>query len=289
MSPDQIAQESLKSALERVRALRSGVSDTAGLDAQVLLAHILGKERAWVLAYPEYKLSFEESEVLKTLLNRLGQGEPLPYIVGQWEFFGHKYNVNHAVLIPRPETELLVQEAIAWLKANSNRRRVLEVGTGSGCIAVSIAKYFANISITATDISNKALVVAHQNAEIHKVANAITFIENDLLEGLEGQFDLICANLPYIPSETLRGLPVYEHEPTLALDGGPDGLDLIRRLLADAPRLIAPGGLVLLEIEAGQGESAPAAAREHFPKAYVIVKEDLAGKPRLLIIKAAQR
>jgi release factor glutamine methyltransferase len=242
-----------------------------------------------VLAYPEYQLSFEESEVLKALLKRLEQGEPLPYIIGQWEFFGLKFHVTRDVLIPRPETELLVQEAITWLKTNPFRRRVLEVGTGSGCISISIAKYFANLSISATDISSKALDVARQNADKHGVAHKITFLENDLLDGLEGQFDLICANLPYILSDTLRGLPIYNREPTLALDGGSDGLDLIRRLLANAPKLISPGGLILLEIEASQDESAPAAARQHFPNAYVKVKEDLAGKPRLIVIKVPQR
>jgi release factor glutamine methyltransferase len=290
MSPDQIVQATIKSALTEAQERLAAVSETASLDAQLLLAHILEKERAWVLAYPEYKLSFEDSQVLKTLLKRLEGGEPLPYILGQWEFFGLKFHLTHDVLIPRPETELLVGEAIAWLKANPSRRRVLEVGTGSGCISVSIAKNIENISIIATDISKPALEIAKQNAARHAVSNTVTFQENDLLDdGLQGKFDLICANLPYIPSETLRGLPVSKHEPALALDGGPDGLGLIRRLLAEAPRLISPDGLVLLEIEASQGESAPAAARQYFPDAYIIVKEDLAGHPRLLIIKAAQR
>lgn len=187
------------------------------------------------------------------MVQRLERGEPLPYVLGHWEFFGLDFDLTPEVLIPRPETELLVERAIPWLQSSSQRRSIADIGTGCGCIAVSIAKHISSGHILATDISSAALEVARRNANKHHVENQIEFIECDILPKSfsdERRFDLICANLPYIPTGKLRNLPIYGREPALALDGGDDGLDLFRRLLAIAPKRLAPGGRILLEIEA---------------------------------------
>ncbi len=284
-------------ALFRLTQRLVELSDTPALDAQVLLAHVLGKPRAWVLARPEVSLTPEQQNTLDDAVTRLENYEPLPYVLGHWEFFGLDFIVTPDVLIPRPETELLVETAIEWSAFSTQRSKTLDIGTGSGCIAVSLAVHCPQADIVATDISAAALEVARRNAERHHVADRIQFVQADLLPpstfNLQpatcnlppATFDIIAANLPYIPTETLKSLPIYGHEPTLALDGGPDGLDLIRRLLADATRCLAEQGLLLLEIEASQGDSASRQARQAFPTAEIRLLPDLAGHDRLLTIR----
>lgn len=216
---------------------------------------------------------------------QLSAGVPLPYVIGEWEFFGLPFKVNPEVLIPRPETELLVETALKWLNAHPERRRAAEVGTGSGCIAISLAVTIPDLKITATDISRDAAATARKNASIHQVQSRVRILEINLLDGLDGPFDLICANLPYIPRETLRSLTIFEREPTLALDGGENGLEIIAALLEQATDKLAKGGLALLEIESGQGEQATSLAAGLFPKAEIKVLPDLAGHPRLLVIQ----
>ena len=199
------------------------------------------------------------------------------------------FQLSPEVLIPRPETELLVEEALAWLTEFPGRRRAFDLGTGSGCIAVSLAKHCPDLAVIATDISPEAVNTARQNAHRHQVDRRITFRQGALWDPVEGRFDLICTNLPYIPTETLRRLPVYGREPTLALEGGPDGLDLLRKFLHQAPKFLGPGGLLLAEIEAGQGSAVLALAKENFPKSRVQVLSDLAGKDRLLRIESYVR
>ena len=212
----------------------SSISDSPALEASVLIGHITGKSRTWILAHPELVLTAEQSEQLEDSLTRLEDGEPFPYVLGHWEFFGIDFEITRAVLIPRPETELLVEKAIDWLNKNPERKSIVDIGTGSGAIAVSLAVNIRNIEILATDISSEALQVAMRNAEKHKVSRNIDFVECDLLpihQGNNRKIDLICANLPYIPTKSLKQLSVYEREPALALDGGEDGLELYRRLL----------------------------------------------------------
>src|SRR5215216_2772456 len=227
------------------------MSDTPALDASVLIAHILNKPRTWVMAHPELSLTTEQQKKLDDSLARLERGEAFPYVLGHWEFFGLEFDITRDVLIPRPETELLVQKAITWLQESPVRRTIADVGTGSGVIAISIATHFPDAHILATDISYQALQVARKNASKFGVLNRIEFVQCELLPHqansllTERRFDLICANLPYIPSETLRGLPIYGREPMLALDGGTDGLDLIRRLLYIAPRWLTLNGKML--------------------------------------------
>ena len=277
--------KTLSAALAHTRHLLEGKTDTPGLDAQVVLAHVTQKNRAWVLAHPEHNLTHEETLRLADAMAHLSAGVPLPYVIGEWEFFALPFKVTPAVLIPRPETEGLVEMAIEWLRENPQRTLVAEAGTGSGCIAVSLAVRLSEIRITATDISAAALEIARQNARHHLVGDRITYLENDLLAGLAGPYDLICANLPYIPSEKVRQLPIYLKEPTLALDGGEDGLRLIEQLLAQAVKNLASGGLILLEIEASMKKEVTALAQEYFPDAEINTRLDLAGRHRILSIQ----
>lgn len=261
--------------------------DTPELDAQVLLAHVLGHVRTWLLAHPELELSAPQLDSVEAAVSRLEAGDPLPYVLGHWEFYGLDFNVTPNVLIPRPETELLVEKAIAWLKASPERRTVADVGTGSGAIGVTIAMNVPDARVLATDISPAALEVARSNAEKFNVQERIEFVECDLLPALNvrrSTFNAIFANLPYIPTETLRRLAVFETEPSLALDGGADGLNLIRRLLAIAPDWLAPGGRILLEIEASQGMPVLSLAYDLFSEAEIHLHRDLAGHDRLLEI-----
>jgi len=265
-------------------------SDTPALDASVLIANIIGKPRTWVMAHPELTLNSQEENQLDASLARLEQGESFPYVLGRWEFFGLEFDITPDVLIPRPETELLVEKAIAWLQASPLRRRVADVGTGCGAIAVALAINVPDVHILATDISRKALEVARKNAAKFEVQDRIDFVQCDLLPAPmlsisnERHFNLICANLPYIPTATLLQLPIFGREPTLALDGGEDGLDKIRRLLALAPEWLAPNGMMLLEVEATLGFQALNLARDLFSQASIHLHQDLTGRDRLLEI-----
>jgi release factor glutamine methyltransferase len=276
-------QSALNSVADRLRVR----SDTPELDAHVLLANILRKPRSWLAAHPEARLDREPAAALEAYVQRLERGEPLPYVLGEWEFFGLAFSLTPDVLIPRPETELLVERALSWLRTRYGKVSVLDVGTGSGCIAIALAVNLPEIQVVATDISSAALDVARRNAKKLHVADRITFLEADLFPNplLPNPYSLIVANLPYIPTATLHGLPIFGCEPSLALDGGADGLTLIRRLLAQAPARLAPGGMMLLEIEASQGSAAKALAREAFPQAAVKIHQDLVGHDRLIEIQ----
>jgi release factor glutamine methyltransferase len=286
----------IESLSNRLRAR----SDTPELDAQVLLASVLKITRSSLVAHPEVRLDTQSAAALKDRTKRLEGGEPLPYVLGEWEFFSLSFLVTPDVLIPRPETELLVEQAITWLRRQLEEKssrtspiKVLDVGTGSGCIAISLAVNVPGIQVTATDLSPVALECARRNAGKFKVTDRVIFLEADLIpasgrkitDSKTQVYDLIAANLPYIPTDSLHGLPIYGREPTLALDGGADGQDLIRRLLQEAPRILAPGGMVLLEIEASQGPDVTALASKCFPQAAVQMHKDLSGHDRLLEIR----
>ena len=273
-----------------LRRRLESASETPSLDAQIILAHILGIKRAWVLAHPEAVLSPQQEQSLNENLRRLESGEPLPYVLGHWEFYGLDFVVGPAVLIPRPETELLVEQALAWLRSHPARaeRLAVDVGSGSGCIAISLAAHTPDLRVIAADVSSSALEIARQNAHRHGVAGQIDFCQADLLPQAAGQpFDLICANLPYIPSDRLAQLRVAHWEPQLALDGGVDGLGLIRRLLQQASLYLAAKGLMLLEIDGSQGQATAQLASVAFPDAGVSVLKDLAGLDRLVRVNLA--
>lgn len=273
-----------KTLLSDITTRISSISTSPALEASVLIGHVIKKPRTWVLAHPELNLTNQQNEQLNDSLTRLEHGESFPYVLGHWEFFGLDFKVTPDVLIPRPETELLVEKAITWLSNNPERRNIADIGTGSGAIAVSLAVNISDAKILATDISSKALQVATQNAEKHNVVNKIEFIECDLLPN-NFSVDLICANLPYIPTETLHKLPVFGREPTLALDGGQDGFKLISRLMRAAPQHLTPKALLLFEIEETLGRQAIDIAKQNFPNATIGLHKDLSGRDRLLEIQ----
>ena len=279
------AQASPVRLIDQIIERLTPVSETPALEAQVLLAHILGCQRSWVLAHPEICLNPEQSAELESRLTRLENGEPLPYVLQRREFFGLDFSVSPQVLIPRPETELLVEQALAWLRANPGRRSALDVGTGSGCIALALAVNVPDLHILASDISSDALEQAGENLGHIAGQARVEFILADLIPAVKEPVDIICANLPYIPSDELAKLKVAGWEPRIALDGGPDGLSLIRRFLEQAPASLAPGGLLLMEIEAGQGKAALDLAGQAFPRAEIVLLPDLAGRDRLVRIR----
>ncbi len=268
----------------------TSISDTPDLDASVLIAHVINKPRTWVMAHPELTLTNKQQTQLNESLMRLEKDEPFPYILGHWEFFGLDFEVTPDVLIPRPETELLVEKAIVWLQESPVRRTIADIGTGSGAIAVSLAANVSDTDILATDISAKALQVAKRNAEKLGVSRNIEFVECDLFPDKDTfvnnhlPFDLICANLPYVPTETLSHLSIFGREPTVALDGGEDGLHLFRRLLNIAPDWLAPNALILLEIEATLGIQVLNLACDMFGQAEIHLHQDFTGRDRLLEI-----
>lgn len=275
-------EKALKVGSARLRQ----VSESYDFDAQVLLAHIFEVERAWLLAHQEHKLNQEQLDRWESKLARLEAGEALPYVLGEWEFYGLPFHLTSDVLIPRPETELLVECAIDWLASHPGKRSAVDVATGSGCIAVTLAVNVPNLEIAASDVSEEALKVAASNVERHKVGKQVSLIYSELLEKTSGPIDLICANLPYIPSGRLSNLSVAKREPLVALDGGEDGLSLIQPFLMQAAPRLSSGGLLLAEIDDSHQESANVLASEYFPRAKISVQKDFAGRPRLLRVAA---
>ncbi len=214
----------------------------------------------------------------------MASGTALPYVVGSWEFFGRPFIVTRDVLIPRPETEILVSAALRWLGRRPARQRVVDVGCGSGCIAISVALEMPEHEVQAVDLSPAALDVARRNAVAYHIDGEIDLIEGDLLAPFDGPFDLVCANLPYIPTARLSGLEVGHREPRLALDGGVDGLASVERLAQQLPSRLAPGGRVLLELDPEQIERASAIMQTALPGATTKSLADLSGKERVLVV-----
>jgi release factor glutamine methyltransferase len=281
-SPKNVAE-----ALAWALATLAGGSDSEPLDASLLLMHALGVDRAALIAHPERPLTPEQSATYRDLVQRRAAGVPLPYLTGTRAFYDLELIVTPDVLIPRPETEHLVEAALAWAHGRRGLR-VVDIGTGSGAIAVALARHLPEAHVWALDISAAALDVARQNAARYGMLERIEFVSGDLLVPLLSrgqQADLIAANLPYINSDELDTLAVARHEPRLALDGGPDGLDLIRRLLDQAPGVLAAGGLLLLEIGAEQGKRVRALAKAVFPGAQVQITPDYAGHERVVSVK----
>jgi release factor glutamine methyltransferase len=278
-------------ALERARlALQS--CESGPLEAQVLLAHLLNRPRSWILAHPEAPLPLLLSNQYVSLILRLVRGEPLAYLTGRQEFFSLPFEVTPDVLIPRPETELMVETALRWLTSRRERTirsarplLAVDLGTGSGCIAASLAVHDAELRVIATDVSARALAVAARNFANLGVSDRVHLLQADLLSPLRGRIDLICADLPYCPAAPLLQLPVIRHEPRLALDGGADGLRLVGRALEQSATRMAGNGLALFEIDAAHSATARDLAHKLFPQAVVSVEKDLAGLDRLLVIR----
>lgn len=267
--------------LKKARADLAKRSDTPDLDAQLLLMHASGKTKTWLWTYPEIPLDETVRRDFLDLLDRYLRGEALPYLLGSWEFYGRSFHVTPAVLIPRPETELLIETALQRLNQVESAA-VLDVGTGSGCIAITIAKEKPAAAVIGVDVSLAVLKIARINTHRHDVSRQVRLVCSDLTAAVTGYYDLVCANLPYIPTRKLADLAVAASEPHLALDGGSDGLLPIRRLIADLKRLLWPGGWVLLEIEAQQGPVVQQLLEAKYPGRQARVRKDLAGHDRLV-------
>lgn len=273
-----------------VEELRDANVPTAKLDAEVLLGAVLNLTRAQVLARSHTMIRRPERGHFAALVQRRKHGEPVAYILGRQEFYGREFAVDRRVLIPRPETEELVDRALDML-ADRPQPRAADIGTGSGAIAVTLAAEMPALRVAAVDLSADALVVAEENARRHGVAEQIEFLRGSLLEPLVGllPFDLIAANLPYVGTDKMELLDdsVREYEPREALFAGPQGLDLFAPLFEGlrAHALLKPDGVVLLEIGYAQGAALSRLARLFFPEARTIaIHKDLAQQDRIVEI-----
>ena len=260
-------------------------SETPRLDTEILLAHARGCRRIELYTHFDETVSESERTVMRELVRRRANAEPVAYLVGYREFFGLNFRVTPDVLIPRPDTETLVVELLEICKSIAEPR-ILDVGTGSGCIAVASGVNLPAARITAIDVSPAALVVARQNAADHGVTERIQFLEGDLFPALaaEDSFDVIASNPPYVGSGELETLApdVRKHEPALALSAGPDGLAVISRLIAESPAYLAPGGHLLLEISPEQEPEVR--SRMEGSNAYKFVRsaKDMSGSVRVM-------
>lgn len=236
--------------------LRRGGVERASFEAEELLAHALGVERLVLYLQPERPLTAAERARFRELVRRRHAGVPLQYLLGEVEFMGLPLRVDGRALIPRPETEQLVELILRELGPHQREKEweILELGTGSGAIAITLAHFLPQSRISATDISTQALELARENAARNGVASRITLFESDWFAAVEGRFDLIVANPPYVSREEAVSLPreVREHEPRSAWDGGEEGLEAIRRIITEAPPYLRSGGRLYLEIGAGQ-------------------------------------
>jgi release factor glutamine methyltransferase len=274
----------------REQMARAGIPpDQAAIDAEVLARHVAGWDRATYLARRDDPVDRAIAERFATALMERLRRVPVAYITGHREFWGRDFLVTPAVLIPRPETELVIELALTRLQDKARRWRIADVGTGSGCLAVTLAKELSGSRVIATDISSDALAIAGRNADRLGVADRVTFVRASLLGGLAGPFDLIVANPPYVPRSARDGLTadVKDHEPSVAIfGGGRDGLDEVRALLLEAPGRLAPGGWLLMEFGFGQAESVKAAAAAAGFDPIQMVS-DLQGLERTLVVRTS--
>ena len=268
----------------------AGIPD-ARLEAEVMVMNVLRMPRQAIFAEQEREVSEQQQVALDELLKRRYTREPLAYILGQREFYGINVVLTPAVLIPRPESEGLVEHALfmAMMGMESTDLTIADVGTGSGAIAINLAMHLPMGRIFAVDISDSVLDVAAYNIRAHGVGDRVSLAIGDLLDAVPEPLDLIVANLPYIPTDRIPTLqPEVRKEPVLALDGGADGLDLIRRLLAQAETKLKGHGIMLLEMDPEQVPVVAELAMQHFPNGSTDVEQDLAGMDRILVIHRQQ-
>lgn len=279
---------SIGDALQQAAIRLQAISDIPQREARWLLGDVLGQSDAWLRAHTNDVLTDEAWQQFDSWLLSRATGYPLPYILGKWRFYQWDFVVTEDVLIPRPETEQLVEMAYRWAQQQSNPLlQIVDVGTGSGAIAVSLAKLLPKAEIVGIDVSHQALQIARHNAQRLDAENC-NFVQSNLLRALAPSqtIDLVVANLPYINTDDLSTLDVARHEPHLALDGGPDGLDVIRQLLDQLPYYLAQKGVCMLEIGAAQGTAFRHWAQDTPFK--MCVKQDFAGRDRFVIVKLEQ-
>ncbi|HRY63686.1 MAG TPA: peptide chain release factor N(5)-glutamine methyltransferase [Patescibacteria group bacterium] len=260
------------------------------LEAEILLAHALSKDRVWLLSHSEDKISWGQTRKYRRLIRRRLSGWPVAYLLGYQEFFNSNFLVNRHTLIPRPETELLVETAIE-LAPSQSPREIVDIGTGSGCIIISLAKNMPHptVAYTGIDISRLALKTAQINAARNGVAKKIKWLKGDLLSPIltkEFSFPLIItANLPYLTPEQFAASPSIQKEPRLALISGLDGLDAYRRFFKQSIKLKAKDITFVLEIDPSQNQAIRKLAKEYWPQAETSIKIDLRGQERIVVIK----
>jgi release factor glutamine methyltransferase len=264
-------------------ALTNGGCESPGDISLILLQNALNRPKSWILSHGEYSLIQQENHTLQASLSKLLQGVPLAYVLGHWDFYGRTFQISPDVLIPRPETELLVEYALNYAGV-FQQPLIIDVGTGSGVIAVSLAAECPGAIVLGVDLSMAALRVAHANAQ-RFCPSRVSFFQSDLIAPFSTQFDLICANLPYIPRQELSHLPVAQWEPQLALDGGDSGLEVICTLLKQAQSRLSPSGVILLETQSTLGAETLAATKFVFPDAQHQLIHDLAGLDRMVVIQ----
>ncbi len=255
------------------------------LEAELLLGHALKLDRIQLILQRDRPLSPVELGRVKELIKRRRRGEPMAYILGQREFFGLAFRVGPEVLVPRPDTETLVEVSLERTRPRSMHGALLDLCTGSGCVAIAFARQRRTWSVLGVDISEEALELAHKNALALGVVPKVSFQPGDLFEGLRPgvRFDLITANPPYIPTAVVEGLDVgvRDFEPRIALDGGTDGLDVVRRIIAGAPERLVDGGVLALELHFDQAERVRALLDDAGFSA-IEVRRDFGGHERVL-------
>ncbi len=257
------------------------------IEAEVLVRHTLGLTRHHFFSSLDQPMTNVAHDALDELVQRRLGGEPLAYIVGHREFYGLEFLVNRHVLVPRQETELLVDMVLAHASVRRGRRLdIADIGTGCGAIAVALASNLPQATVYATDISRNSLEVADANCRRHRVADRVHLCEGDLLQALPGPVDVIVSNPPYLSSNELAVLaPELSNEPSIALDGGASGVEVTKRLLEQAPTCVRPGGQVFVEISPRQLESVTQLAQEHFPHGHVDFARDMLGLPRAVSVR----
>ena len=275
----------------RPRLAAAGIeTNEAALDAALLARHVLGWDLAQFIAYETEPAPEGFRAAFESVVSRRERREPISAITRRREFWGLEFEVGPEVLAPRPETEIIVEEALACLghpgPAGDSRPVIVDVGTGSGCLAVSLAREFPATRVVATDISAAALSIAERNAQRHGVGDRVEFRQTSLLDGVTGPAALIVSNPPYVPETDIADLPpeVRVWEPLQALDGGPDGLDVVRALVAAAPRVLAPGGWLIMEFGYGQRAGVEDLVRDS-PLELVRITKDLGDTPRTLVAR----
>jgi release factor glutamine methyltransferase len=275
--------EALRDAAVRLEP----VGGTGRLDAAFLLAHAGGVTRQEMIAHRDRALEPEVAQRFAALVARRAAGEPLPYVTGEAGFYGRMFGVDRRVLVPRPETELAIEWAVRHLRAIGREAgKAADIGTGSGAIAVTLAAELPDLGVYATDVSAEAIDVARRNGARNNVFQHITFLHGDLAAPLLpfAPFDALIANLPYVPTADCAPAPdPVSFEPLLARDGGPDGLDLYRRLMPDLPRLVAPRGIAILEAGPANAAALDAMVREALPNAGIETIRDYADLERFII------
>jgi release factor glutamine methyltransferase len=255
---------------------------TARRDAELLLLQVLGRDRAWLLAHPGETLTAAQAAQYESWILRRAAHEPVQYIVGEQEFWGLRLRVTPDVLIPRPETEHLVETALARLP-EGEAVRVADIGTGSGAIAIALAVSRPRAQVTALDLSAAALQIARENAAAHAVAGHVRFLESDLLAAVRGErFAMIVSNPPYVPASEVLERQVRDFEPHTALFAGTEGLDVYRRLIPEAAEALEPGGWLLMEIGHGQRAALADLMRSWKDVSFV---DDLQGIPRVAVAR----